>query len=107
MESEDAILVLTTTGSRDEAAAIAASLVESRLAACVQIVSEIESFYRWEGRVAHESEWLVLCKSTAGRYDALERAILAAHSYATPEIVAVPITRGSRAYLAWLRDAVV
>ena len=56
MSDEDAILVLTTTGSRDEAASIAASLVESRLAGCVQIVSQIESFYRWEGSVAHDAD---------------------------------------------------
>jgi periplasmic divalent cation tolerance protein len=106
MSDEDAILVLTTTGSRDEAASIAASLVESRLAACVQIVSQIESFYRWEDAVAHDAEWLVLCKTTAGRYEDVERAVLAAHSYTTPEVVAVRLDRGSAAYLAWLRAAV-
>ena len=107
MSSEDAILVLTTAGSRDEAANIAASLVESRLAACVQIVSEIESVYRWEGRVARETEWLLLCKTTAGRFADVEQTILGLHSYTTPEVVAVRIESGSGAYLDWLRQSVL
>ena len=104
---DHAILVLTTAGSRDEAANIAASLVESHLAACVQIVSEIESVYRWEGRVTRDAEWLLLCKTTAGRYADVERAILEVHSYTTPEVVAVRIEGGSGAYLDWLRQSVL
>jgi periplasmic divalent cation tolerance protein len=106
MEPDDAILVLTTAGSRDEAATIAASLVESRLAACVQVVPGIESFYRWEGAVAHDAEWLLLCKTAAGRYADVERLILASHSYTTPEVVAVRIEEGASAYLDWLRRSV-
>jgi periplasmic divalent cation tolerance protein len=104
---DNAILVLTTAGSRDEAANIAASLVESSLAACVQIVSGVESVYRWEGRVARDAEWLLLCKTTAGRYADVERAILERHSYATPEVVAIRIEGGSGAYLDWLRRSVL
>jgi periplasmic divalent cation tolerance protein len=106
MSSEEPILVLTTAGSRDEAANIAASLVESHLAACVQIVSEIESVYRWEGKIAREPEWLLLCKTTAGRYADVERAILEMHSYTTPEVVAIRIEGGSGSYLDWLRRSV-
>jgi periplasmic divalent cation tolerance protein len=97
---------LTTTGSREEAATIAALLVESRLAGCVQIVPGVESVYRWEGRVEHDAEWLLLCKTESERFAELERAILGAHSYSTPEIVAIAIEDGSKAYLAWLRQAV-
>jgi periplasmic divalent cation tolerance protein len=107
MAAGDAILVLTTAGSRDEAANIAASLVESRAAACVQVVPGVESFYRWEGRVARDAEWLLLCKTTAGRYADVERAIRDLHSYTTPEVVAVRIEAGSGEYLDWLRQSVL
>lgn len=107
MSDDGAILVLTTTGSHDEAATIAASLVESRLAACVQIVSGVESVYRWEGRVTTDAEWLLLCKTTAGKYVDVEQAILGLHTYTTPEVVAVPITSGSTAYMDWLRQSVL
>lgn len=100
-------MVLTTTGSHDEAATIAASLVEARLAACVQVVPGVESVYWWEGRVARDAEWLLLCKTTAERYGEVEAAILELHSYTTPEVVAIPIERGSAAYLDWLRQSTV
>lgn len=107
MAEPDAIIVLTTAGSHEEAAAIAASLVESQLAACVQIVSGVESVYRWEGRVAREAEWLLLCKTTAARYADVEAAIREAHSYETPEVVAVRVEYGSAAYLAWLGRSIL
>jgi periplasmic divalent cation tolerance protein len=100
-------MVLTTTGSHDEAATIAASLVEARLVACVQVVPGVESVYWWEGRVARDAEWLLLCKTTAERYGDVEAAILELHSYTTPEVVAIPIERGSAAYLDWLRQSTV
>ena len=98
-------MVLTTAGSREEAATIAASLVEARLAACVQVVSEIESVYRWEGKVTRDTEWLLLCKTTGDRYEEVERLIRESHSYTTPEVVAFKIERGSAAYLDWLRQS--
>ena len=101
------MMVLTTAGSREEAAKIADLLVEARLAACVQIVPGVESVYRWEGRVARDAEWLLLCKTTAARYDAVEKAIREAHSYTTPEVVAFAVERGSSDYLDWLRRSVV
>lgn len=97
-----ALVVLTTTGSREEADSLAGSLVERRLAACVQIVSGVHSVYRWEGRVAREPEWLLLCKTSRARYAELEAAILEAHSYATPEVLAIPAERGAADYMAWL-----
>ena len=100
--SDEALVVLTTAGSREEASALAGALVEGRLAACVQILPQMESVYRWEGRVERGGEWLLLYKTTRGRYAELERAILAMHSYTTPEVVAIPVERGSAAYLAWV-----
>lgn len=98
--------VFCTTDSRDEAEAIAEALVRDGLAACVQISGPIQSIYRWEGEVARAEEWLLLAKTTAAQYQALETAIVALHSYDVPEIVAVPIERGSEAYLEWLRNSV-
>ena len=101
------MMVLTTAGSREEAAKIADLLVGARLAACVQVVPGVESVYRWEGRVTRDAEWLLLCKTTAERYDAVEKAIREAHSYTTPEVVAFRVERGSSDYLDWLRRSVV
>lgn len=98
--------VFCTTGSRDEAEAIAEALVCDGLAACVQITGPITSVYRWQGAVERAEEWLLLAKTTAERYEALEAAILAMHSYDVPEVVAVPIERGSEAYLRWLSESV-
>jgi periplasmic divalent cation tolerance protein len=102
----DYLQVFCTTDDRREAEEIAQMLVERELAACAQITGPITSIYRWEGAVERAEEWLVLAKTSAGRYQALEDAIEAAHSYEVPEIVAVPIERGSEAYLRWLNNSV-
>src|SRR5229473_8331101 len=93
--SSEAIVVLMTAASRDEASRIAELLVSSRLAACVQILPEIESVYRWQGEVQREKEILLLAKTTRSRFDELESKVRAMHSYETPEIIAVPITAAS------------
>jgi periplasmic divalent cation tolerance protein len=97
------IVVLMTAANRDEASRIAEVLVGIRLAACVQILPEIQSVYRWQGKVARENEVLVLAKTTRGRFDELDREVRAIHSYETPEIIALPITTVSEPYLEWLR----
>ena len=106
MSGDDAIVVLTTAGRHEEAASIAASLVERRLAACVQVVPGMTSFYRWEGALERSEEWLLIVKTTSGRYDDVEQAIRDEHSYATPEVVCLRIDRGSVGYLDWLRESV-
>ena len=102
----DAIVVFMTAGNADEARRIANELVERQLAACVQILPEIESVYRWNGEVQRETELLLLAKTTAARFDDLERAVREIHSYDTPEIVAVPMAHVSEPYRAWLTDNV-
>ena len=102
----EAIVIFMTTANADEARRIADRLVEAQLAACVQILPEIVSVYRWRNEVQRESEVLVLAKTTAARFEELEREVRAIHSYETPEIVAVPITRISAPYRDWLMDAV-
>ena len=95
-------MVLMTAANREEASRIAEMLVAARLAACVQILPEIQSVYRWQGKVARENEVLLLVKTISGKFDELERAVKEIHSYETPEIVALPVTAVSASYLAWL-----
>ncbi len=98
------IQVLTTTGSKADAQAIADALVAQRLAACVQVVGPITSTYRWQGKVETAEEWLCIAKSRGDLYQAVERAIRAVHPYEEPEILAVPVTAGSASYLRWLDE---
>src|SRR5262245_53427477 len=100
------IMVLMTASSGEEASRLAEMLVGARLAACVQILPEIESVYRWKGKVQRDAEVLLLAKTTPARFPELERQIRALHSYDTPEIIALPIIRASAPYLQWLVDEV-
>ena len=100
-------MVLMTAGSREEAVRLADILVVARLAACVQILPEIESVYHWEGNVERAPEVLLLAKTTLSNFAALESAVRALHSYEIPEIIALPITAASAPYLAWLTASVI
>lgn len=102
-ESPEAIAVMITAGSREEAARLAEMLVGSRLAACVQIMPEMESVYRWEGEVRRDPEHLLLVKTTTACFAELEREVRALHSYETPEIIALPVALASAPYLEWLK----
>ena len=99
--SDTPCIVMTTAGTEDEAEALAAAIVEARLAACVQ-VQRVRSFYLWQDTLHREPEWLLLAKTRSLRYAALEAFIRERHSYQTPEIVQLPITAGSADYLGWL-----
>ncbi len=96
------IQVLTTVDRREIADAIARSLVEARLAACVQVIGPIGSTYRWNGAIETSEEWLCLIKTTADRYGTIEEEIRRIHPYETPEILATPVVAGSTDYLTWL-----
>jgi periplasmic divalent cation tolerance protein len=104
--ASDAIVVLMTAGSREEAARLADLLVVSHLAACVQIMPEMESVYHWKGNVERAAEILLIAKTTRANFDELESAVRALHSYETPEIVALPVTAASAPYLEWLTTTV-
>ena len=95
-------LVLTTLPNAEIAGEMARNLVESGLAACVNILPPCRSVYRWQGQVEEAGEVPMLVKTTALRYAELEEAIRAAHPYELPEIVAVPLARGLPGYLAWV-----
>ena len=103
----DKLLVLTTSGSEDEARNIAHMLVEKKLAACVNIVPRIHSVYRWQGKVESADEWLLIIKTTKGCEQQVTSAIKDLHSYELPECVAVEIAGGSNEYLQWLGASVV
>ncbi len=99
------IAIMTTTGSLDEARALAAALVERRLVACAQI-SPIQSYYTWQGAVQNDEEFRLLMKTTDERYPDIEAAILELHSYDLPAIVAFDITQAYGPYAEWVSDNV-
>lgn len=98
-------IVVLVTVPPDAARNLARTLVEERLAACVNVLPGLQSVYRWEGEVAEESETLLLVKTTRDRYDAMETRLLELHPYDVPEIVALPIEKGLPAYMTWLADS--
>ena len=100
----DKRIVLSTAGSEEEARKIAHELVERQLAACVNIVPQIESVYRWQGKIESSREWLLLIKTTAEQFEKVRDAIRELHAYDLPECIAVAIEDGSPEYLRWLAD---
>jgi periplasmic divalent cation tolerance protein len=96
------LLVLTNLPDRQAAERLAETLIERRLAACVNILAPCRSVYRWQGAVQHDEEHPMLIKTSADRYAALEAAIRGGHPYELPEIIAVPVERGLPAYLDWV-----
>jgi periplasmic divalent cation tolerance protein len=102
----DIIQIVTTLPDEESARRIARSLVERRLAACVQISEPIESVYRWENQVETVREWRCSIKTIVARYAAVADAIRALHSYEVPEILAMPIVAGEAAYIRWVIESV-
>jgi len=102
----DAVVIFVTAGSEAEAETIAKALVEARLAACVNILSPIRSIYRWQGKVADDREWVLVIKTRAERFAAVETTVKALHSYQVPEVIALPVVVGAEGYLQWLRESV-
>lgn len=103
----DTLLVLTNLPDAASAHRLAGDLVAARLAACVNILAPCRSLYRWEGKIAEADEVPLLIKTTTERYAALEAAIRTGHPYELPEIIAVPLTHGLPAYLAWVATETV
>ena len=102
----DKRIVLTTTGSEEEARKIAKHLVEHRLAACVNIVSRVISVYRWQGKLEEADEWLLMVKTTEKAFPSVCQAIKKQHSYELPECICVNVEEGSSTYMQWISDSV-
>jgi len=96
------IVVFSTCGSAEEAETLARRLLEARLAACVNVIMQVRSFYRWKGKVEDAGEWLLVIKTSRERFDKVRLLLESAHSYELPEVLALPIVEGSETYLAWL-----
>jgi periplasmic divalent cation tolerance protein len=103
--AEELLLVLSTFPDVETARRIAHTLVEERLAACVNVLPQIESIYRWQGKVEQSAEALCLIKTSIGRYQGLEDRIKALHPYEVPEIIAINLASGLPAYLNWAVNA--
>jgi periplasmic divalent cation tolerance protein len=100
------VLVLTTIGADADAPALARTLVEERLAACVNVLPAMTSVYRWKGQVESDREQQIVIKTDAGRVQALEARLRELHPYELPEFLVVPAGGGSAAYLAWVGESV-
>jgi periplasmic divalent cation tolerance protein len=103
---EPALVVLTTFGSESDAASAARTLVEEKLAACVNVLSGVRSIYRWKDALCDEPEVLCVIKTTPGRFEALRARLVALHPYEVPEVVALPVASAHPPYLAWLTGSV-
>ncbi len=101
-DSPEALVVLCTAPSAEEAAGLARAVVDARLAACVNLVSPIRSIYRWQEAVHDEPEHLMVVKTTRDRFESLRAFLLENHPYEVPEVLALPVAAGSDDYLAWL-----
>ena len=100
------VVALSTVGSAEDAERIARALVERRLAACVNVVPNVVSVYRWKGAVEKDEEHLLVIKTRAERLEALRQALVELHPYEVPELVALPVEAGHAPYLAWLDESV-
>jgi len=102
IEKKGIIIVLVATSGLDEAKKIAQAVLTAREAACVTIVPTVHSMYWWEGKIAQEEEAMVIMKTTANHYRAIEKTIKELHSYKVPEIVALSVKDGLPQYLEWV-----
>ncbi len=99
------VLVVLVTCPPNQAEAIANALVEERVAACVNVVPSLHTVYRWKGAVQHESEAMLLVKTTKDRFEALKQAVLRHHPYELPEVIAIQVDRGHAPYLEWVIES--
>jgi periplasmic divalent cation tolerance protein len=96
------VIVIVTTPSKQEAEKIAQHLLKERLIACANIIGPVSSLFHWSGKIEEAEEYLMLMKSRKDLFEKLSEAVKALHSYEVPEILALPMVEGSKAYLDWL-----
>lgn len=102
MPHSDAVVILTTLSTEEDAVKLVRALLERRLVACGTITPKVRSLYRWEGKVADEQEVVVLLKTRSGCLDALKKSFTELHPYKVPELLALPVTGGLDRYLQWI-----
>ncbi len=100
------LVVLSTFPNPDKAAEVARTLVNEQLAACVNLVSQIRSIYRWQGEISDDTETLAIIKTTDERFEAMRARLVELHPYEVAEVIALPIEGGHAPYLAWVADSV-
>jgi periplasmic divalent cation tolerance protein len=105
VDTSDFIVVLVTSPSAEEGEKLASTLIDERLAACVNVIP-VTSFFRWEGKACKESERLLVIKTRGSLFENLEKRVRELHSYDVPEIIALPMIAGSRGYLDWIEESV-
>ena len=98
------IIAMVTTASKEEAETIAQRLLEAKLIACANIIGPVQSRFRWSGKIDKAEEYLILLKSRKDLFEKLSETVKALHSYEVPEILAISVVDGSKAYLDWLAD---
>jgi periplasmic divalent cation tolerance protein len=102
MPHTDAVVVITTVASQEEAVGLIRGLLERRLIACGTLIPGARSLYRWQGKIANEPEVFVLLKTRQARMDELKLAFADMHSYKVPELLALPVSAGLERYLDWI-----
>ncbi len=104
--ADDAVIVLSTFPSSEKAAEVARILVEERLCACVNLIGQVRSIYRWQDAISDDQEVLAIMKTTQARSDELSARLVSLHPYEVPEVIVLPVVAGHAPYLAWLNDSV-
>jgi len=100
------LVVLVTCPSQASARRLAAHLIRSRVAACVNVIGQVESLFWWKGKSESAREYLLMIKTSRSRFEALRRTVVAHHPYDVPEVIALPIAAGHAPYLAWIQRSV-
>ncbi|GAB5045661.1 divalent-cation tolerance protein CutA [Thermodesulfovibrio sp. TK110] len=100
----DYMVVLITAPNEEEAVKIAKTLVEEKLAGCINIIKDIRSIYSWQGKIEDEPEVLMIVKTRSELFEELEKRVKSLHSYSVPEIIGLKIKKGSESYLSWLSE---
>jgi len=100
----DKIVILSTCSTEEEAERLARLLVDAHLAACVSLIPQVRSFYRWKGAIESAGECLLLIKSSRELFDSVRARLATAHSYEVPELLALPVIEGAANYMNWLDD---
>ncbi len=106
MSDEQVLMVMTNAPDNASAHALARAVVDARLAACVNVLHGVHSVYRWQGRVEEATEVTLLIKTTRHHYPALQQALVAAHPYDLPEVIAWPLAEGYAPYLNWIASEI-